>query len=276
MAVLSFLDRDRSIAGPGFSRWLVPPAALAIHLSIGQAYAYSVFKIPMTTLIGITAPAPGDWDQATIAHMFQVAIAFLGISAALFGAWLERVGPRRAMFTAAVCFRRRVSGLGRRRRRALVLAGHSRLRRPRRHRSRARLHLAGLDADQVVPGPPGHGDRTRDHGIRRRRNDRARHCRSPSWRTSRPPHRWASRTTFVAMGIIYFIFMMFGVFTVRLPAPGWAPAGFVPKAADGQADHHRQCRRRRGVHDAAILAPLDRCSASTSPRGSASWSRPRR
>ena len=104
MALLSFLDRDRSIAGPGYSRWLVPPAALAIHLSIGQAYSFSVFKIPMTTLLGITTPAGGDWKQGMIAHLFQVAIAFLGISAAIFGAWLERVGPRRAMFASALCF----------------------------------------------------------------------------------------------------------------------------------------------------------------------------
>ena len=60
MAALSFLDRDRSIAHPGFSRWLVPPAALAIHLCIGQVYAFSVFKIPLTQAIGITKSAAGD------------------------------------------------------------------------------------------------------------------------------------------------------------------------------------------------------------------------
>src|SRR5437868_1229701 len=82
MPSFSFLDREHSVAEPGYSRWLVPPAALAIHLSIGQAYAFSVFKIPMTTLLGITAPSSGDWRQGTIAHLFQVAIAFLGVSAA--------------------------------------------------------------------------------------------------------------------------------------------------------------------------------------------------
>ena len=40
----SFLDRERTIAGPGFNRWLVPPAALAMHLCIGQVYATSVYK----------------------------------------------------------------------------------------------------------------------------------------------------------------------------------------------------------------------------------------
>ena len=50
-------------AKPGFNRWLVPPAALAIHLCIGQAYAFSVFRLPMTRLLGITAPAEGDWKM---------------------------------------------------------------------------------------------------------------------------------------------------------------------------------------------------------------------
>src|ERR1700760_3620424 len=43
----SFLARERTIAGPGFSRWLIPPAALAIHLCIGMAYGFSVFLLPL-------------------------------------------------------------------------------------------------------------------------------------------------------------------------------------------------------------------------------------
>lgn len=58
---LSFLDRDRTVAPAGYSRWLIPPAALCVHLCIGQAYAFSVFNLPMTKLIGITRSAPGDW-----------------------------------------------------------------------------------------------------------------------------------------------------------------------------------------------------------------------
>ena len=79
MALLSFLDREHSIAPPGYSRWLVPPAALAIHLSIGQVYAFSVFKIPLTQLIGITKPAAGDWKQSQVAWIFSVAILILGL-----------------------------------------------------------------------------------------------------------------------------------------------------------------------------------------------------
>src|SRR5215475_3856198 len=104
MGLLSILDREHAIAGDGYSRWLVPPAALAIHLSIGQAYAFSVFNLPLSQRIGVTHSAPEDWKLSTIGWVFSIAIVFLGLSAALFGAWLERVGPRRAMFVAALCF----------------------------------------------------------------------------------------------------------------------------------------------------------------------------
>jgi hypothetical protein len=73
MALLSFLDRERPVAPPGFSRWLVPPAALAIHLAIGQVYSFSVFKIPLSQLIGITKSADGDWKQSQIAWIFSLA-----------------------------------------------------------------------------------------------------------------------------------------------------------------------------------------------------------
>src|SRR3984957_5867696 len=104
MALLSLLDRKKSVARPGYSRWLVPPAALAIHLSIGQVYSFSVFKIPLTRLIGITTSAPDDWSQSQVAWIFSLAIVMLGLSAALFGKWLETAGPRKAMFVAACCF----------------------------------------------------------------------------------------------------------------------------------------------------------------------------
>src|SRR5579863_3369770 len=104
MALLSFLDRERTVAHPGFNRWLVPPAALAIHLAIGQVYAFSVFKIPLSQLIGYAKPAAGDWKQSQIAWIFSLAIVMLGLSAALFGKWLEGAGPRKAMFASAVCF----------------------------------------------------------------------------------------------------------------------------------------------------------------------------
>lgn len=112
------LDRDRSVAGPRFNRWLVPPAALAIHLSIGMAYGFSVFWLPMSRLLN----APDDpvcktedlaailfstrcnWTVPLVTHTFELFIAMLGLSAALWGAWLEHAGPRKAGFIAALCW----------------------------------------------------------------------------------------------------------------------------------------------------------------------------
>jgi MFS family permease len=100
----TFLHRDRTIAEPGFSRWLIPPAALCVHLCIGQAYAFSVFNLPLTKLVGITQSAPVDWKLTELGWIFSLAIFFLGASAAVMGRWVEEGGPRRAMFTAALCW----------------------------------------------------------------------------------------------------------------------------------------------------------------------------
>src|SRR5262245_64035045 len=96
MAVLSFLDREHTVAGPGYSRWLIPPAALAIHLCIGQAYATSVYKTALVQHF--------DTNLTAIGIIFSIAIVMLGVSAAVMGTWVERVGPRRAIFTAACCW----------------------------------------------------------------------------------------------------------------------------------------------------------------------------
>ena len=101
---MGFFDRQQTVANPGYNRWLFPPAALAVHLSIGQVYAFSVFKLPLTKIIGVTKSAPKDWSQPSLAWIFSLAIFFLGLSAAIFGRWVERVGPRKTMFTAALCF----------------------------------------------------------------------------------------------------------------------------------------------------------------------------
>jgi MFS family permease len=98
------LSRDRSIAPPGFNRWLVPPAALAIHLSIGMAYGFSVFWLPLGRAIGVSRPAPDDWSISTLGWMFTLFFVVLGSSAALFGPWVEREGPRKAGVVAACCW----------------------------------------------------------------------------------------------------------------------------------------------------------------------------
>src|SRR6202050_5393654 len=102
--IMSFLPRERTIAAPGYSRWLIPPAALCVHLCIGQAYAFSVFNLPMTKLIGITQSAPDDWKLTDLGWIFSIAIFVLGTAAAVFGRWVEEGGPRRAMFTVALCW----------------------------------------------------------------------------------------------------------------------------------------------------------------------------
>ena len=112
------LARGRTIAGTRFNRWLVPPAALAIHLSIGMAYGFSVFWLPMTKLVTGADPAmcadlgffaqlfstACNWTVPAVNHIFETFIAMLGISAALWGGWLEHAGPRKAGFIAALCW----------------------------------------------------------------------------------------------------------------------------------------------------------------------------
>src|SRR3954467_5718639 len=93
---MSLLDRERTVAPRGYNRWLIPPAALAVHLSIGEVYAFSVFKTPLKDHFG-TKLTP-------IGIIFSIAIAMLGLSAAFGGRWVERAGPRKAMALAAVCW----------------------------------------------------------------------------------------------------------------------------------------------------------------------------
>jgi MFS family permease len=228
--MLSFLDRERSIAQPGFSRWRVPPAALAIHLCIGQAYAFSVFKIPLSRLIGVTDSAPGDWKLSTIGWVFSCAIVFLGLSAATFGAWLERVGPRRAMFTSACCFGGgfMIGALGIATHQFwLLVLGYGVLGGiglgigyispvstlikwfPDRPGMATGLAIMGFGGGAMIASPLSVALMT--------------YYKTPSSQ--------GVVETFVTMGIIYFAFMMFGAFTVRVPRDGWKPAGWTPGPA---------------------------------------------
>src|SRR5689334_4312567 len=93
--LLPFLDREHTIARPGYSRWMVPPAALCVHLCIGQAYAFSVFNLPMTKLLGVSQSTPADWKLTELGWIFSIAMVFLGLSAAIFGRWVEEGGPRK-------------------------------------------------------------------------------------------------------------------------------------------------------------------------------------
>jgi OFA family oxalate/formate antiporter-like MFS transporter len=86
------------------NRWLIALSAVAIHLSIGSAYAYSVFKKPLTNEFG--------WDTTQIAFAFTLAIFFLGISAATFGRFVEKRGPRISAMVAALLFSGGLIGAG--------------------------------------------------------------------------------------------------------------------------------------------------------------------
>lgn len=125
----SFLSKSRTIAHPGYNRWLVPPAALAIHLCIGMAYGFSVFWLPLSKALGIDAPikcgpeigffeelftTSCDWKISTLGWMYTLFFVFLGSSAALWGGWLERVGPRKAGVVSAIlwCGGMMISALG--------------------------------------------------------------------------------------------------------------------------------------------------------------------
>lgn len=104
-ALSSYLSPEAVVAPAGFSRWLVPPAAMAVHLCIGEVYGFSVFNEPLTRIIGITAPAPGqDWTIPQVGWIYSIALMMLGLSAAVLGKWVERRGPRCAMLASAGCF----------------------------------------------------------------------------------------------------------------------------------------------------------------------------
>jgi MFS family permease len=227
---LSFLDRQSTVADATFNRWLVPPAALCIHLCIGEVYAFSVFNLPLTKLIGIAKPAPGDWTLADVGWIFSVAILFLGLASAVTGSWLDRAGPRKAMVAAALFF-----GGG------FIVAsfGISLHNLPLVFLGYGVLGGCGLGIGYISP-------------VRTLMN----------WFPDRPGmatgmaimgfgggamiasplsvllmHNFASATdlgvapAFVTLGLGYMVFMLLGATIVRVPAPGWRPAGYVPAAA---------------------------------------------
>ena len=235
MKILSFLDRRHSVAKPGFNRWLVPPAALAIHLCIGQIYAYSVFNKPMTQLIGITEPSVTDWQLTMLGWIFSIALFTLGASAALFGKWLERVGPRKAMFASAICFSGGflVSALGVHLHQIwLVYLGHGVI-------GGIGLGLGYISPVSTLmkwfPDRPGMATGMAIMGF-----GGGAMIASPLSVSLMNYFKTAASTgvaeTFLVMGLLYFVFMMFGVFTIRVPVEGWKPKDWppIPKSAKKQ------------------------------------------
>lgn len=229
MPLLSFLDRDRTVAGPGFNRWLVPPAALCIHLCIGQVYAFSVFNLPMTKLLGISASTPDDWKLTELGWIFTIAIFFLGASAAVMGRWVEDGGPRRAMFTSAACFGGGflVASLGVQTHQLwIVYLGYGVL-------GGIGLGLGYISPVSTLikwfPDRPGMATGMAIMGF-----GGGALVASPlsvylMSVFSAPMHVGVAET-FVVLGIGYLCFMLVGAAIVRVPASGWRPAGYVPPA----------------------------------------------
>jgi MFS family permease len=104
MPLARLLAKDRIIAPPGFNRWKVPPASVAIHLCIGSVYAWSIFDPALTKTLGVVTAAADDWTIKQTNFTYTLAIVFLGLSAAFGGKWMEKVGPRKVGTVAACCW----------------------------------------------------------------------------------------------------------------------------------------------------------------------------
>src|SRR6516164_8620881 len=240
-AMPGLLDRERIIATKGFNRWLVPPAALCIHLCIGMAYGFSVFWLPLSRALGITAPkacpdislfqelftTSCDWKVASMGWMYTLFFVILGVSAALWGGWLERAGPRKAGVVAACCWagglvlgavgvyihQLWLMWLG-----AGVLGGIglglgyispvSTLVKwfPDRRGMATGMAIMGFGGGAMIGAPLA--------------NLLINYFKTPTdvgvWKT------------FIVMGVIYFVFMMIGAFSYRVSPTGWQPEGWTP------------------------------------------------
>ncbi|TKC86672.1 OFA family MFS transporter [Trinickia terrae] len=238
------LSRERTVAGAHYNRWLAPPAALAIHLCIGMSYGFSVFWLPMTKLVpnadaaacsaqGFSAElfsASCNWSVLAVTHIFEIFIAMLGISAAIWGRWLEHAGPRKAGFVAACCW-----GGG------LILMGFG-----------VSIHQLWLMYVAAFVGGIGQGigyitpvstlikwfpdRRGMATGFAIMGYGGGAMVGAPLavWLMGHFGHDGIAGVsqTLVAMGVIYFIAMTAGAFGFRVAPSGWYPRGWTPPAND--------------------------------------------
>jgi MFS family permease len=242
------LDRERIVATAGFNRWLVPPAALAIHLCIGMAYGFSVFWLPLSRALGIgkSVACPGmsitdslftttcDWRVSDLTIMFTLFFVVLGSSAAIWGGWLERSGPRKAGVVAACCWcggmlfsalgiyvhqlwmlwlgSGVIGGIG------LGLGYISPVSTlikwfPDRRGMATGMAIMGFGGGAMIGSPLA--------------NDLMN-----TFKTDTSVGVWQ---TFVVMGLVYFVFMLGGAFGYRVPPAGWRPEGWTPPPPSGKA-----------------------------------------
>ena len=238
-----WLDRARTVAGPGFNRWLVPPCALAIHLCIGMAYGFSVFWLPLSRAIGIKesvvckgmtlaqalTTTSCDWRVSDLVITYSIFFVVLGAAAAIWGGWLERAGPRKAGVVAACCW---CGGMGIA---AIGISIHqlwliwlgsgliggvglglgyispvSTLVKwfPDRRGMATGMAIMGFGGGAMIGSPL--ADLLMKH-----------------FATAASVGVWQ---TFLVLAAGYFVFMMAGALGYRVPAEGWAPAGWTPPA----------------------------------------------
>ncbi|AXP06536.1 MULTISPECIES: OFA family MFS transporter [Pseudomonas] len=250
----AFLSKERIIAKPGFNRWLVPPAALAIHLCIGMAYGFSVFWLPLSKALGISKPvacAPDmsfisqvfssqcDWPISMLGWIYTLFFIFLGCSAAIWGGWLEHAGPRKAGVVSALCWcggllisalgiythqiwlmwvgSGVIGGIG------LGLGYISPVSTlikwfPDKRGMATGMAIMGFGGGAMVGAPLAAALMS--------------HFASPTG-----VGVWQS---FLVMAAIYFVFMIGGALSYRVPPTGWKPEGWTPapkKAANAMITH---------------------------------------
>jgi MFS family permease len=231
---LAVLDRDRTIAKPGFNRWLIPPAALAVHLCIGQAYATSIYKASLVKNF--------DASLTSIGIIFSIAIVMLGLSAAVFGTWVDTGGPRRAMVAAAIFWSGGflVGSVGIATDQLwLVYLGYgfiggiglgigyispvSTLIKwfPDRPGLATGMAIMGFGGGAMIASPLS----SKLLGIFDDSYDTATGIASGS----------AVAKLFVTLGLIYLVVMLFGAWLIRVPADGWKPEGFDPSTVATKA-----------------------------------------
>ncbi|MDQ7261819.1 OFA family MFS transporter [Paracoccus sp. PS-1] len=258
-APAGLLSRDRTIAKPGFNRWLVPPAALAIHLCIGMAYGFSVFWLPLSRAIGVSDPVTCegmslvsalfttscDWRIADLGWIYTLFFVLLGSSAAIWGGWLETAGPRKAGVVAACCWcgGMVVSGIGVMTHQLWLMwlgsgfiggiglgLGYispvSTLIKwfPDRRGLATGMAIMGFGGGAMIGAPL--ADRLMNY-----------------FQSAQGVGVWQ---TFFAMAAIYLVFMLAGAFAYRVPPAGWKPEGWQPKVSARKAamitPHHVHLR----------------------------------
>jgi MFS family permease len=235
VAVPSFLARERIVARPGFNRWLIPPAALAVHLCIGQAYATSVYKTALVEHF--------DTSLTAIGIIFSIAIVMLGLSAAIFGTWVDKNGPRAAMSTAAVFWVTGflVGSLGIATEQLwLLYFGYGFLGGiglgigyispvstlikwfPDRPGLATGMAIMGFGGGALIASPL---------------SRQLMNVYDPGYdgTAGTVPSGNAVAMLFLTLGLVYLAFMMFGAFIIRVPAEGWRPDGFDPASVKAKS-----------------------------------------